>query len=508
MINQNIKRQISPNIIKIFILIFVGMAFMNSIIFGITEYRDSKKLILRDFKYTAITVNRSLADTVWRNNRAEMGEIVRELLTNYNVSAVKVINFETKFVEEFIVKQGRKDSISYRSDLVFTYDKKRVKVGQLYIYTDGEAIFYRAKKTLALILFKTIVEVLIVFILLFWAFKKLFTDYLFDVERTIKSRTYIPIDLKLQNSLPLLERAFRDLLNRFFDLYFNDENNREKEKEQEVSKKEALSKEIIIPETEHLRNSSYILDFLNPNREFFQRFFSEIFIYSQPVRNDSGDSYLFIEIERGKEALLLVVDYGNIQSMNAIEIALILKDVEKELIIKYSLNNKLFALSKIVDFMDNKIRNKFSENGVKDLDNIKFKGLAMHYDKVNHKVKYSSRGILIFKEVENKFATYSDIGIHTNDMLMQHKQIADGKKEHTIDMEKGSNIYIATDGIFNQIKKGKEKEVVGNKGFMELLKKVAQELFNSQEINFRDEVDKIKGDKPQSDNITVIGFNF
>ena len=73
------------------------MAFTNSIIFGITEYRDSKKLILQDFIYTGIAVNRSLADTVWRNDKEEMSKIVKELLTNYNISVRSMIlHFQIK----------------------------------------------------------------------------------------------------------------------------------------------------------------------------------------------------------------------------------------------------------------------------------------------------------------------------------------------------------------------------------------------------------------------------
>ena len=502
---QGIKREISPSIIKIFVLVFVGMAFMNSIIFGITEYRDSKKLILREFKYISLSISRGLADSVWRNSRSEMVETVEELLYNYNISAIKIINYETNFIEEFRVKQGRKDSISYTSDLIFTYDQKKVKVGKLYIYTDKVAILHRAKKTLALIMLKTLIEIFIVIILLFWGFKKLFTDYLYNIKSTIQDRTYVPVNLNMKNSLPLLERAFRDVLNKFFKIYFK---RNDKQDLIAVPKKELESSKVENKQIDNTKDSNYLLNFMNPNSEFFQKFFSSIFIYSKSYKKSSGDIYLFIEVEKNKEMILLMVDYGEEANINFTEIALILKDVEKDLMIKYSLNNRLFALGKIIDFMENKIRGKLSENGVKGFDEVVLKTLAMHYDKVNHKIEYSTKGILLVKETDNKLITYNDTGVY-KDIIMQHKQQAgEEKREYSIDIETGSNIYIVTDGILKQVKKDKAKEVVGHRGFIEILSKIVKEPFNSQETHLKDELEKIKGDKPQSDNITVIGFNF
>jgi len=502
---QGIKRQISPNIIKTFVLVFVGMAFMNSIIFGITEYRDSKKLILREFKYISLSISRGLADSVWRNNKSEMSEIVDELLNNYNISAIKVINYETNFVEEFKIKQGRKDYISHKSDLIFTYDNKKVKVGKLYIYTDKVAIFHRAKKTLALILLKTLLEIFIVVILIFWGFKKLFTDYLYDIKSAIQDRTYIPVNLNMKNSLPLLERALRDVLNRFFKLYFKQKD--EKPESAPNIKKVQPVNEVEKPKIEMRNDLSYVLGFLNPNKDFFQKFFSSIFIYSKSAKQSGGDIYLFIEVEKSKESLLLILDYGENININSAEISIILKDVEKDLMIKYSVNNRLFALGKIIDFMENKIKSKLIENGVKGVDEVEFKGLAMHYDKVNQKVEYSSKGVLLIKEVNNKLVTYNDTGVY-KDIIMQHQQMGEEKREYVIDIETGSNLYIVTDGILKQVKKDKEKEVIGHRGFMEILGKVTKEPFNSQETHLKDEFEKVKGDKPQSDNITVIGFNF
>lgn len=496
------KKQISPNILKSFLLIFISMAFMNSIIFGIAEYRDSRKSVLRDFKYLATSINRGLADTVWRSDKIEMIEIIDELLINYNISAIKIINSDTNFIEIFKVKNGREASIRQSSNLIFTYDNKKVRVAKLLIYTDNEAIFYRAKKTIALLLFKTMIESITIFILLFWAFKRLFSDYLSEIEITMRNKEYVPIDLEMKNSLPLLERAFRDVLNRFFSLYFNKDKNisSKEEKPEEIVEIEEV-KEVLKMESDF--DSNHLFEFANPNTDFFKRFLNDMFILSKPVDEKGGDGYLFIELEKGKEFLFLLADYGNNKDIKALELSIILKDIEKDLMLKFAVNNRLLALSKIVDFMDKKIKSKFLDKGINSVKDIEFKGLALHFDKINKKIEYSSKGVIILKDNNGTFESYDDYGLF-GDRLIQHA--GEVKKEHLIDAD--SNLYIVTDGFFKQVKKDKKREEIGKSGFMEIMSKVTKENFNTQELNFREEFKIAKGDKPQSDNVTIIGFNF
>ncbi len=507
MVQSGLRREISPNILKTFLLIFVGMAFLNSIIFGIAEYRYSKKLILRDFKYIASSANRALADTIWRSDKVEMSEIVDGLLKNYNISAIKVTNYETKYVETFKVKSGRQDSISHSSDLIFKYDNKNVKVATLQIYTDSTAIFYRAKKTLALLLLKTVIETLTIFILLFWAFKKLFIDYLSEIEKIIESRKYLPVDVETNNSLPILERAFRDVLNNMFLLIFKYSEDKTEEREKKEDKKEIEVEDEVVQEVDEAKITlQRILDFVNPTQEFMDRFLKESFVYSQPVKDGGGDVYLFSEIEKNRELLLLLVDYGNVEGLSAVEMSIILKEIEKDLMVKHSLNNRLFALSKIVEFMDKKIRSRFAENGLKALDEAEFKGVALYYDKINNTFEYSAKGVVILKkDIMGKFSTYDDYGLYS-DRTMQHQAVGESRREHKIDMAEGDSLYIVTDGIFRQVKRDKAKEEIGKKGFMEILTRISQESFKSQSNSFDQEFTTIKGDKPQVDNVTVIGF--
>ena len=182
----------------------------NSIIFGISEYRDSRKNILKDFKYLALAVNDQLSEAIWKNNHNEMEIIAETLLKNYNISAIKIVNSDTNYVEVENVKKNRKKENSYISDIVYTYDKKIVRVGQIEIFTDNDATLNRSKKTIALLFFKTFIEALTIFVLIFWAFKKLFSDYLAEAEAIIQNKEFIPINLKYSHSLSLLKKLLKN----------------------------------------------------------------------------------------------------------------------------------------------------------------------------------------------------------------------------------------------------------------------------------------------------------
>ena len=155
-------------------------------------------------------------------------------------------------------------------------------------------------------------------------------------------------------------------------------------------------------------------------------------------------------------------------------------------------------------FVENKIKSKLANNGVKELNEFKFKSLVMYFDRVNKKMEYTTNGLMIFLEEDNKLKIYNEKGL-TTDILVQHKQIGTQQREHLLKVKSDTKIYITSDGVFNQIKHNKSKEVIGQKGFMDMLKKILKEPFSSQEIQLKDDFDKIKGDKPQNDDITIIG---
>jgi len=507
MVHDKITKNISPSLIKNIVLIFIGVAIFNSIIFWVIEYKDSKKLIYREFKYIALAVNRALADTIWNNNQAKMLEIVDKILMNYNVSGIKIITSDTKYVEVSKVKHGRKNQVAYVSQLTTIYDNKQVKVADLYLYTDYKAIFYRTKKTLALVILKFIIETTLLLVLLFWAFKKLFLNYLLEIERVAENKKELPVDINLRDSLTLLEEAFKNVLNHILPVYFKeiekDIDEQRNQKDEDIKNRD--------DSTQELENSNLtlgdILNFLNPSRDTIGNYFNNYFIFSQPVQDIRGDIYLFVEIEKNRELLLIIIDYGNIEGINGIKLSIALKEVEKDILIKYSANRRIFSLSNILGFADKKIRNHFIENGITLLNDAEFRGLAIHYDKVNNSIEYSSKGVIILKSDNNgKFLTYDDYGLY-NDRVMQHSAVA-SKKEHTIQVDSKTSLYIVTDGFFRQVKRDKKREEIGKKGFMEVLGRVSQEDFKSQEKSFSNEFNQLKGDKPQNDGVTVIGLKF
>jgi hypothetical protein len=494
----------SSNIMQSFLIVFMAVAFFNSIIFGISEYRDSRKNILKDFKYLALSVNDQLSDAIWKSNHNEMKIIAETLLKNYNVSAIKIVNSDTNYVEVENVKKNRKKENSYISDIVYTYDKKIVRVGRIEIFTDDDATLNRSKKTIALLFFKTFIEALTIFVLIFWAFKKLFSDYLAEAEAIIQNKEFIPINLKYSHSLSLLEKTFKELLDSLFKLYFNyiEEH---KAKEIEETKAEEKAEPEIKPELVPI-TASRVLQFLNPNRDYFKRLMKDMFIYSKGIREDLSDTYIFVELEKSKEFLFFMIDFGAPIGITSSDIGLILKDAEREILIKQTGNNKNLALNKILEFLDKKIRNRFAELGINSLNHAEFKGIVIHFDKILNKFEYCSKGVTIIKFQNNKLSTYDDFGAIAD--RSPHSTPGDGLRDYIIELDNNTNLYIISDGMFRQVKKDKNKEELGRNGVLDIMNKVTKNEFSTQQKLFSEEFDKAKGDKPLSDSITVIGLSF
>jgi len=78
---------------------------------------------------------------------------------------------------------------------------------------------------------------------------------------------------------------------------------------------------------------------------------------------------------------------------------------------------------------------------------------------------------------------------------------------HTIEIEKGMSIYLATDGFIDQLG-GSKRFPYGRKRFENLLLENCQKSFEEQSQTLRQAFDDYKGDNDRQDDVTVVGFGF
>jgi hypothetical protein len=509
-VTQLTNRFFSQRIVQIALAVFIIVTVVNSIIFGVAEFNDQKNTVLREFKNISTVVSEPFASAIWKNDKAEIKKITEKVLQNGDITGIRVVNYDNKFEEVKEIRDGRKISIVKATDLIYHYNGKDIKVAKLFLYTDRETILSKCKKVFLLLFLKTVIQTATIIFLILWGFKKLFSDYINAIRRAIQHgdgddhlETKAPLQIIESKFKTMLEHLIVSYIQKDSKTYLEESGKEEREdkKEEQVEQKDEVTDKKSF-------NLEQILNFANPNREIFKRYFRDSFFISQASRITGGDIYLFVEIEKNRELLLLVVDYGNLDGVDAIELALILKEIERDILVKHSVNNRLFSISKILDFTNRKIRSRFAENGSTAIDNAEFKGIAIYVDKLKEKIEYSSHGVLIFRSYQNNLSLFDDYGLY-NDRLATGVPQDDAYREHTIEVDKeGTTLYVVTDGYFKQTKRDKKREEIGKNGFIEVLKKVQKDPFISQGENFLYEFNERKGDKPQIDDVTIMGLKF
>jgi serine phosphatase RsbU (regulator of sigma subunit) len=78
--------------------------------------------------------------------------------------------------------------------------------------------------------------------------------------------------------------------------------------------------------------------------------------------------------------------------------------------------------------------------------------------------------------------------------------------EHTIEIKKGTKLYITTDGLIDQ--EGINNERYGVTNFKKLILDNHKYSFNEQTTRIKQSLMNFKGDLEQSDDITVVGLEF
>ena len=81
---------------------------------------------------------------------------------------------------------------------------------------------------------------------------------------------------------------------------------------------------------------------------------------------------------------------------------------------------------------------------------------------------------------------------------------ANNFNEHTLQLQAGDTVYMATDGYVDQA--NPERKKFGKKGFMKLLNELQREPIYAQENQLMDAFHEHRGDFPQRDDVTVLGF--
>jgi hypothetical protein len=494
------NKLLSREVLKTAITIFLIVAFANSIVFGISEYNREKSQIEDEMSSILDISKESLSEAIWKSRKDFVEKFGMEVLENPSITGIKVVDYGNKYVEIDKVKTDRERSFEESRDLIYNYSGKKVKIAKITIFSDFKAVFDKSLDTLILLFMKIFVETVAIYFIFVWGLKSFFSRYILKVREEAKQGNLIE---QPENgaSLENLEKKFQTILSHLINVFKHRGDVVDIEKGKDNS---GLPDEVDIPDD--IVNRELLLqifDYINPPNEIYKRFFSSKFFAIQSAKTESGDIVLFSEIEKGKELLLFMVNYDNIIGITALEISLALKDIEKDIVLKYNLNNQVFSTSKILDFMDKKLRNRFIENGVSEVENAEFSGLVMSIALDKSKIEYSSKNMLIFEDDGKSLSLYDDLGLFNGRNAVQQSSTY---KDISIGIQQSFSYYVASSGFIEQTKSGKSSEKIGRNGLLNALQSVKEDKFTSQADSIIGIFNRLKAEKSQEKDMTVIGF--
>ncbi|MFZ6050671.1 PP2C family protein-serine/threonine phosphatase [Halocola ammonii] len=227
-----------------------------------------------------------------------------------------------------------------------------------------------------------------------------------------------------------------------------------------------------------------------PSREFLQTKENTFAVFYLPKDIVSGDFYYIYERE-GLEYISVIDCTGHGVPgafMSLMGHTAIARAVEEQ---------QLKTPNEILDSLQNQIRKELQRHGENDIrDGMDLAFIVL--DRANSKLQFAgaNSSISIVK------------GSETIDIKGDRRAIGDENMQpfesQEIDFEKGSMIYLYSDGYRDQFGGSRNKKI-GRKRFRELLKGIANHNAITQEKTLEKSFFDWKGETPQTDDVCVVG---
>ena len=136
------------------------------------------------------------------------------------------------------------------------------------------------------------------------------------------------------------------------------------------------------------------------------------------------------------------------------------------------------------------------------ISNAGFDGGIIYYNKQENIIKFSGAETPLFYVADGELSIIKgsrhSIGYKKSDVNYEFK-------EHTIEVKKGMQFYLTTDGYLDQ-NGGEKGFCFGKKRFQKIILDNYQESMADQQELFLHELAKYQGQEERNDDVTVVGF--
>lgn len=248
--------------------------------------------------------------------------------------------------------------------------------------------------------------------------------------------------------------------------------------------------------------ASLIQHSLIPSNDLFRKYFSDCLIIWHPKDVVGGDIYLFEELRNENECLLMVIDCTG-HGVPGAFVTMLVKAIERQIISDILNNpNEIVSPAKILSIFNKNMKHMLKQEDEFSISNAGFDGGILYYNKVEGIVKYAGAETPLFYIEDGKLNIIKgdrhSVGYKKCNTNFEYK-------EHIIEVKKGMNFYLTTDGYLDQ--NGGEKGFpFGKKKFSEIITKNTNQSYADQQEIMLYTLADYQGNEDKNDDITVIGF--
>ncbi|MGB1238734.1 MAG: PP2C family protein-serine/threonine phosphatase [Pseudomonadales bacterium] len=250
-----------------------------------------------------------------------------------------------------------------------------------------------------------------------------------------------------------------------------------------------------------IEHASLIQHSIIPSKEMFTDIFDEHLILWHPKDVVGGDIYLLEKLRHDDECLLMVIDCTG-HGVPGAFVTMLVKAIERQLITNIKNGSAQVHPAKILQEFSANIKFLLKQNE-KDssISNAGFDGGIVYYDRKRQLLRYAGAQTPLFIYHNGEVDTYKgdrqSIGYVTSNLDYEFN-------EHEIQMEEGMEVYLSTDGYFDQ-NGGTKGFPMGKKRFLSLLDSTATGGLSVKKEHLIKTLLDYQGDHEKTDDITVVG---
>ena len=248
--------------------------------------------------------------------------------------------------------------------------------------------------------------------------------------------------------------------------------------------------------------ASLIQSALIPESQSFHQHFSDLFTIWYPKDIVGGDIYLFETLRNQDESLLMVIDCTG-HGVPGAFVTMLVKAIERQIVAKINSDPTIdVSPAWILSYFNKKMKQLLKQEDKDSLSNAGFDGGVVYYNQSKQMIKFAGAHTPLFyiqnDEVQTIKGSRHSIGYKTSKIDFEFK-------EHTIQVKKGMQFYLTTDGYLDQ--NGGEKGFpFGKARFKALIQKHFKESMADQKEHFLYTLKTYQGQEETNDDVTLVGF--